>query len=386
MITQEFFLDPKNIYEQCAYAGVSAPDQAALLALATRICAQSSMLALAQQLYHDTYVAPEWVEEAPPTPVLEAAFGVDASALYVLVGLDCVRLIRAAQAKRGVPESITRASCDSPAVGLRRFRKLYGQVGMDRWTLVWFRYLAGGDLYRLGRLQFIPEPCQANIVVYRHNTSGRVQALAAPGMRFAGDGFPPADDAELPAQGWVSELRETTSDVTGTPLSACGMALPQPMSLRLSEWLRVLGNGDTVLSMHIPDLDSIALDVLRDSFEQAMAFFPRYYPDQIFNAFVCESWMFNTQLQDMLPASSKLVQFQIQGYRTPHPPVPEYSLYFIFGRKHIDLATAPRDTTLRRAVLAHLKAGQTLRNGGWFLLREDALQFGKQPYADDTTS
>ncbi len=378
----EHFLDLDQISEHCAYAGVDASDQVALLALAARISSQPNLLALAQALHHNTYAATEWAEEDPPTPVLEAALGADADALYVLVGLDCVGMIRAAQAKRGVPEAITQASCDSAAVGLRRFRKAFNRVGLDRWTLGWFHYLAGGSLYRLGRLHFISRPCEANVTVYRHKTTGQVQALALAGRWFGDDGFDLPGGAAGTMDSWLSERHEDANQVTGTPISPHGMAVRQPITLALNEWTCVLGNGDPILELHIPDLDSITLDVLGNSFALALEFFPRYYPDVPYKAFVCESWMFNTQLQAMLPMGSRLVQFQRQGYLVPQPPSPEYMLYFIFGRKQINLTTAPRDTTLRRAVLAQLETGGTLRNGGWFLLKDDASQFGQEPYLD----
>ncbi len=55
-------------------------------------------------------------------------------------------------------------------------------------------------------------------------------------------------------------------------------------------------------------------------------------------------------------------------------------LYFIFGKRLVDLATAPQDTGLRRAVVAHMQAGGKVRNGGFLLLPEDVAQFGQEPY------
>ncbi len=374
----DLFLDPENIRELCAYCGITSEDQVALLGLAAHISSHPDLLELARRVHHNTYST--WKADDPPTPILETAFGEQAAVLYVLIGLDGMRLIRAAQAKRGVPAAITKASCDAPAVGLRRYRRLCGKIGMDRWVLGWFHYLMGGDLYRLGRLQFIPRAYEAHIVVYEHKRSGHVQAFAVPGQHFDTDGYPINDAQHLNDGVWTSELHEDEDIVSGTPISPHGMALRQPITLKLAEWSRVLGNGDPVLEMHIPDNDPITIDILRDSFAQAAAFFPRYYPECVYKAFVCESWMFNTQLQDMLPDQSSLVQFQKQGYLIPQLAEPEYMLYFIFGRKQVDLTTAPRNTTLRRAVIAHLEAGQSLRNGGWFLLKQDLPHFGQQPY------
>lgn len=44
----------------------------------------------------------------------------------------------------------------------------------------------------------------------------------------------------------------------------------------------------------------------------------------------------------------------------------------IFGGVFKDLAEAPRDTSLRRAVLRHLEGGNVLRDTGGFILRDAA--------------
>jgi len=51
----------------------------------------------------------------------------------------------------------------------------------------------------------------------------------------------------------------------------------------------------------------------------------------------------------------------------------------VFGGVPEDLTQAPRDTTLRRAILDHVLAGGHMRSGGAFVLTED-LRWGEQVY------
>jgi hypothetical protein len=44
------------------------------------------------------------------------------------------------------------------------------------------------------------------------------------------------------------------------------------------------------------------------------------------------------------------------------------------------LASAPRDTRLRRAGIDLMQRGESLRGGGYFLLRRGLPRFGSQPY------
>jgi hypothetical protein len=82
----------------------------------------------------------------------------------------------------------------------------------------------------------------------------------------------------------------------------------------------------------------------------------------------------------MLPPESNIVRWQREGYLLPGDDDAESFLVFTFGSPTIDLATAPRDTRLRRAVVEHLAGGGQLRCGGYLLLRVDLGRFGAQPY------
>ena len=74
------------------------------------------------------------------------------------------------------------------------------------------------------------------------------------------------------------------------------------------------------------------------------------------------------------------VLWQQELYLHPIPSGDRSGLVFVFGKDDIDLNTAPRDTSLRRALLDHLVAGGSLINGGMFMLLEDFAHFGTQFY------
>jgi hypothetical protein len=369
------FLDPKSIGDLCAYSGVDAAARDELFAVAERIRATERWLAAATHL-RDAAFGPE--RRLPPEADVIAIFGEETPLVALLLSLESSRLIRHAQRARGVPEAIVQANCRDTGVGVQRYRaKTGGQVGMDYWLLDWCGYISGGDLYLLGRMQFMPRAFEGPIHVFRHEGDGRVLALSSTDVRFDADGYCAPDDAP---GAWTVTFAEDEAAVTGHPISPQGFAVGELVTLSKAEWARVFGPGDPVLEMHIPDAEPFTLDVLRDSFEQALNFFPSYYPQHAFKAFVCESWIFNTQLRDMLGPQSNLVAFQREGYLFPIPGDLAYIVYFIFGERFINVVTAPRDTRLRRAVLDALATGQRLRHGGFFLLRDDVARFGQQPY------
>ena len=142
----------------------------------------------------------------------------------------------------------------------------------------------------------------------------------------------------------------------------------------------VLGQGDLVLDMHIPGEGALTLEILREALRQAEAFFDQYYPERPFVAYACDSWLFSPQLEAMLPPESNILRWQREGYLFPADDDEGSFLLFTFGSVTIDLATAPQDTRLRRAIIAHLAEGGELRSGRYLLLRSDLGRFGMQPY------
>lgn len=384
------FLSPSLIQQNATAAGLEQAVVGQLIALAARIAAEPALHHCAKQLYAQSYERAELTID----PAAETLFGAEANKLYLLLAVDAIRQLRAVHQQRGIPDAITRESYGTLPMSAQRFADWHnGQIGLEDWvSRYWFgRVVASGNLYRLGRMEYILKLFDGNIRVYRHRQSGQVQALAEAGMRFTTEGYLPVQFDETTyayynwrkeeeKAGWTATLNEDESHVIGTPLSPYGYARPKPQRLAKDEWALILSNGDTVLDMHIPNFMPLHLDLLQASLQRALDFFPRYHPERPFKAFACSSWIFNTQWVDFLPATSNLLAFQRQGYLFPLPSNGAGGLYFIFGNRLVDLASAPQDTGLRRAVVAHLRAGGKLRNGGFLLLPEDVARFGQEPY------
>jgi hypothetical protein len=55
-------------------------------------------------------------------------------------------------------------------------------------------------------------------------------------------------------------------------------------------------------------------------------------------------------------------------------------VFFLFGADDVDPGAAPRDTSIRRALLEEMDAGRPLLSGGMFILREDLKHFGVRYY------
>ncbi len=372
------FLDEQVITYNCAQAGLGDIAAQTLRDLARRISADPQLRQVASAAHQRVYDTD--LDFTDALRQADVALGADADLLHSLFVLDSTRLVRERQAARGVSPEISVAVNQRHGVAWLRDAEQRGHIGIADWMPGWLRLVASGHLYRLGRLEFVLEPWVSPFRAYTHVHTQEVVLLAESGQRFTNDGYLVGDRT------WTSTLIEEDGAIIGTPITPGGAALLQPVRLPLDEWQLALGPGDAVLDMHIPAEGELTLDAIREALTQAEPFFDQYYAEQKFVAYVCGSWLFSPQLETMLAPDSNILRWQHEGYLFPSESSGEDFLTFTFGARSINTATAPRDTSLRRAVIAHLERGEILRCGGYLLLRRDLSSFGSQPYRHATNA
>lgn len=369
------FLTPEVFLDNRAWTGLPKALDPFLEKTAEAIQKRPSLRNLAWHTYRLVY---QTVENRPfdAWPELDQALNGSGGVFYLLLGMAGLGRLREIHRVRGIPESVTRATAADIRIGFIRYGRITGgRPGIERRLLNWYRLVGSGDLHRLGRLQYHFRPFRGSLRAYRHRLEGRVLALSEPGIAYDAEGF--VSDG---VAAWTSVLMDVGDRITGFPICPTGKVLPGSVTLRTDSWDCMLQLGDTVLGMHIPEGEAMSLDRCQDSMDQALDFFPRYYPEHPFVGFECLSWILNTQLADMLNENSNLVKYQEELYLFPRPSNGKDGLYFVFDSHEVDPDSAPRDTTLRRAFLDYLKMGKRLRSGGMFFLKEDFPQFGRKHY------
>lgn len=116
-------------------------------------------------------------------------------------------------------------------------------------------------------------------------------------------------------------------------------------------------DGDGLLDIHIPEtgepLDPAACDA---SFARAREVFPQHHTAR------CTSWLLDPQLARVLPDTSNIVRFQRRfELQTKGEDGNEDILRFVFHTADENLDRLTPRTTLERALVAHMRAGQSWR-------------------------
>jgi hypothetical protein len=381
------FAQEAAIVRAAGQVGLDASFTAGLREAAAALRADPTMLGAAQETHHVLFETSD-----PPEPALarfEGLAGPDTDRLRMLFVLDTVRLLRERHSARGVPAAVTADVIrEHPGAWLREARDEeagwsptgVGDPPAREWDAEWFRLVAGGTLYRLGRLEFAATSWPHPFRWFRHRRSGESMLVAGEGVPFTADGYL-VGDTDCMSTYWEDERQ-----VVANPVWPGGTVSPDRVGLPRSDWEQLLGPGDPVLDVHVPAAGGrLTPDLVRDALEQACPFFGRYHPEHPFVAFFCASWLFSPQLPEILGEGSAIVRWQREGYLCPDKGRPGGVLRWVFGSRSIDPVTAPRDTRLRAGILKLVQAGETLRTGRWLFARQDLPRFGEQPYLHAST-
>ena len=128
----------------------------------------------------------------------------------------------------------------------------------------------------------------------------------------------------------------------------------------------LLAHNSNVINLHIPEDGAMSMDLCSRSLKMMADFFAEYRPDYQWHGFICQSWLLDTQLRQMLPESSNIVKFQKLGI---HYPVdePADTVFRIFGSQ--DPFQIKNPTTLQRNAADFLKQHGVFREEGLFIPR-----------------
>ncbi|NLE66143.1 MAG: DUF5596 domain-containing protein, partial [Lentisphaerae bacterium] len=237
-------------------------------------------------------------------PRLPAALGPEADMLDAFLALAGLPFLEERHRRRGIDPAVTYETVSDIALWLIDFHDREGRWGFRQldWSLTYLR----DNLVQLGRLQFQPWRFPYPFHVYRRRRDGQVCLLAGDGIPFTADGqFPSSRPAEPPA--WTSRLRVEGVALVGHPVSESGSVQARPVSLPAADWDKVFCPDSPALAIHIPASGPLDDAACAESIRRAGAFFPRHYPEAAFDAFMCNSWLMDSQFADYLPAASNIL-------------------------------------------------------------------------------
>ena len=119
--------------------------------------------------------------------------------------------------------------------------------------------------------------------------------------------------------------------------------------------------GTPILHVHIPAGEPLDLEAVQTAMTQAPEFFKQYF-NRDYTLFHCHSWLLSPDLANLLPESSRIIQFKnlFRVYGTDDERQAEER---VFGFLSDVPAAYPEHTSLQRAVKQYLISGKEVKMG-----------------------
>ncbi|MGI6235069.1 MAG: acyltransferase domain-containing protein [Christensenellales bacterium] len=258
------------------------------------------------------------------------------------------------------------------------YKKREGAWGMDLYF--WNALCVTPYLNTAHHLRFNPVTFDRPYTVYRHRDSGDLLCLADGGEGYHRDGLPAKTKADT---AFTTVYENKGEQVLVHRVSPSGFVFSAPAWFDLRQYERLVDKHDVLLSFHIPTGEGYTVDNCKRSFDAALAFFKRHFPEIAPKGFYCDSWLFSPQLPLMLsPEESRIIQIQRETFMIPLYDDMENFATFVYqiDRMPENKADLAQDSRLRRVIREHLLNGHPLTGGGMVLPLSELHRFGNQPY------
>jgi hypothetical protein len=378
------FLRDDEIVSNSRACGFDDEVTSRLLSGASKIRSSEYMSRLAWHCYWRIFLSEA---PCPPSDWPEPAeLGEERGILYLLVGIGYVPLVRENHRQLGLPLEVALET----VAQVKRFcdcnysRAYKGRLGVFQSQLGWMRYYTKVPYIRLGRLEYWLQPLGSELFVYRERETGKTIAFLPDGLTCLANGLRLAKPEEYEGlETRLTKYRDDGEKVIGTPVNPRGFVDPREVVLPRAKWDLVFKKGDMSLGMHIPSGGKMTFEECQKSLERAKEFFKEYFPDKQPVSVVCNSWIFNPELQEIFGPEANLNRFQRGLYLVPNASRHGDGLWFIFLKQGpFDLDTAPAETSLQRGILDFLKKGRRWRSGQMFILMDDIDRFCDGTYLE----
>ena len=277
--------------------------------------------------------------------------------------------------KHQIPQTILEATLGDVKIWMDDYRRINARPGLS--SFWWHHLHLSGAIFRIGRLQFAHTHFSGSLKAYRNQATGQVCALSLSGITYRSDGQVDGTNGIFDRRtAWTASLKETERQVVGSPICARGDAVKPELTLSFDRWQPVLEPGNGVLDVHIPEDGRLDHEACGRSIRDAIVFFRTHFPNLEIKALVCTSWILDPQLQTILDSSANLCRFQRELYLYPIRSDDRQTFERVFHSTPDEIRRLQADTSLQKAIIKHVKAGNRMHAGGMFLLVDDAEAWG----------
>ena len=307
------------------------------------------------------------VEFIQPRPLCLTGFAREAYAfLYTQL---CVITGRKALRARGIPETY---DADIPERMTRKQLAKYvktGDISFDDYP--WDMNFYCCQIFLMDRFYFIPYRWGGPPDAWRNRETGEIRTLWAGGVRVRRDGQLDGVNGVTDPEAFTTVREENRETIRANPVSPEGRILPETVTLNRREWMKVLGDDDFLLALHIPGGEGYTPERVKHSCSLALDFWDRYYPEYRYKGFWSESWLFDPGLKEILGPERNIIRVQRLFHCYPTEEGDSMIRLEVLGDAEADYRTREPRNSLERGMFEVWKRGDRFHTTGAFLLRTE---------------
>ncbi len=202
-------------------------------------------------------------------------------------------------------------------------KKIYGYYGLREHIYMWHRHYLIPDLFPIENLEFEVTGLPDEGTYFRNKSTKEIILLL---------------------------------DVTQNPMEYLGYTVKQggdrdkAVILPKPEYELCLSPGDDVISVHIPDGTKLDCETCNNTYQKALAFLCKTFPEKQFKAMYCRSWLMNPELRELLGEQSNIVSFQSHYEKFPVKSTGQEVFLFVHQKPFENYEDLPENTSLMRGI------------------------------------
>ena len=299
----------------------------------------------------------------------DAKLGESVSLFHVIALLSGLEELRDFYKKRNISNEVLKDTVFDISIWMQDFKSKNGYFGLP--TMDWITCHFRGQIFRLGRLQFIQKLFEFPIIAYKNNKSGEIAAFFTNAFDIRKDGQINGTNDITETDGvWQTYYKEDESTVTGNLISHNGSVSKEITNLDVNDWSIVLKQNDPIYDVHIPADGPMDYNECIKSFKFSLEFFANHFTDRPGKGFVCTSWLLDPQLALLLPAESNIVKFLSTFHLFPIKSSDGQMFERVFVNRPENLKDLPKNSSLQRSIADYVIKGNRMTCAGGFILRE----------------
>ena len=250
-----------------------------------------------------------------------------------------------------------------------------GRFGRDGYetnrSFFWTQHYTSYNIIRIGVLNFHLCPSFTDVAKVFVNDKGEMRILS--NNQSVSERGQVTGSPNDPDEAFVAEFKETEDAFIGYEVDTYNCCVTKnKVTLPKGEWRLLLGENDSVIHIHIPEVGGFTRDRIEESYRDCLEIFARSFPEFKPKVFACFSWLMDPQLRDILGEKSNIVGFQSKFKLFPRKASGKAVHTFLF-RVNLDtpIEEFPEGSSLQRKVKElYLGGGNIYEPCGIFLFDE----------------